>query len=63
MKTTTESVLIVTNDKGQVVAMVRKDTGLQKNLIHRVSDAALADIEDLLSGGNVTALPQEDQEG
>ena len=59
MKTTTESVLIVTNDKGQVVAMVRKDVGLQKNLIHRVNDAALSDIEVLLEGGNVVAVSQE----
>lgn len=59
MKTTIESVLIVTNDKGQVVAMVRKDTGLQKNLIHKVSDAALSDIEALLGDGNVTAISQE----
>jgi hypothetical protein len=58
MKTTTESVLIVTNDKGVVIAMVRKDTGLQKNIVHRVSDALLSDIEGLLSGGNVDAVSQ-----
>ena len=57
MKTTTESVLIVTNDKGIVVAMVRKDVGLQKNLIHRVADANMVDIEGLLGGGNVDAAP------
>lgn len=51
MKTTTESVLIVTDEKGNVVALGRKDMGLQKNLIYRVTDASMTDIGDLLSGG------------
>jgi hypothetical protein len=50
MKTTTESIIVVTNEKGAVIAIVRKDVGLQKNLIYRVGDATMSDIEGLLSG-------------
>ena len=63
MKRTTESVLIVTNDKEQVVAMVRKDVSLQKNLIYKVGDASFSDIEELLGGTNVTASPQGEEGG
>ena len=62
MKVATESVLVVTNDKNIVVAIVRKDTGLQKNLIYRVNDAALSDIESLLGGTtDVSPLVDEDK--
>jgi hypothetical protein len=63
MKITTESVLIITNDKGQVTAMVRKDNALQKNLIHKVGDASFLDIENLLGGVDVTASPQGEEGG
>ena len=50
MKTTTESVLVVTTEKGEVVAIVRNDSKLHKNLLYRVSDAKISDIEGFLNG-------------
>lgn len=56
MKTTTESVMIVSTEHGEVIAMVRKDLVSQKNLIHRVTDAKLSDIENILSKGHITPI-------
>ncbi len=57
MKTTTESVLIVTNENGVVVALIRKDTSLQKNLIYKITDASMTDIEDLIWTKGVEEVP------
>lgn len=51
----TESVLTISDDKGNVIAMVRKDTALNKNLIYSVSDGSFTFIEELLSGTRESA--------
>lgn len=44
MKTAMESVRIVSNDAGNVVAVIRRDTVTKKSMIHLLSDASVDQI-------------------
>ena len=50
MKTKTESVVVITNSRDQVVGMVHKDPQTHKNLIYVVSDAKMDQIADIIAG-------------
>lgn len=55
MNTEKEGVFTVCNDRGELVAILRKDPRSKKNLVYRCEEASLEDIERLLKGNKAEA--------
>jgi hypothetical protein len=62
MKTNIENVLIVSDDSGEMISIVRRDPSSQKNLIFMMTDAKMDDISLLITGNKINDKIKADPE-
>ncbi len=53
MTTNKEGILMLRNDKGELVAIVVKDEAIRKNVIYITAEAGLEEIENLFKNTDV----------